>query len=338
MGTLRRRRYRALLGCIALLTCSTAGAQVIDLPDVDVTASRLGARVPRTPARERTPRAPTTTAPVTTPATTPATTEPAAPVIGTAASGIVTGTIITGASSTVITSTDIARSPGHSLQDLLSREPGVQVTNLFGGVNGARSQVDMRGFGAAAALEHASAHQWPAGHGSRPGGVRHRIDPARVHRARRDHPRQQRRGALWRRSGGRRDQHRDQDRRCLADAERGSTPPSARSTTARAMRRSPARRAPGRRASTATRSTPTAIASTTSTANSTASPISAIRSRTPAPTSICRPTIRGSTCRAGGWSTRRSTSTCSSPTGGERPPPSIGPARKAKTPPSASPT
>ena len=150
MGTLRRRRYRALLGCIALLTCSSAGAQVIDLPDVDVTASRLGARVPRTPARERTPRAPTTTAPVTTPATTPATTEPAAPVIGTAASGIVTGTIITGASSTVITSTDIARSPGHSLQDLLSREPGVQVTNLFGGVNGARSQVDMRGFGAAA--------------------------------------------------------------------------------------------------------------------------------------------------------------------------------------------
>ncbi len=75
----------------------------------------------------------------------------------------------------------------------------------------------MRGFGAAAALEHASAHQWPPGHGSRPGGVRYRIDPARVHRARRDHPRQQRRGALWRRSGGRRDQHRDQDRRCLAD-------------------------------------------------------------------------------------------------------------------------
>jgi iron complex outermembrane receptor protein len=67
------------------------------------------------------------------------------------ASGIVTGTIVTGASSTVITSTDIARSPGHSLQDLLSREPGVQVTNLFGGVNGARSQIDMRGFGAAAA-------------------------------------------------------------------------------------------------------------------------------------------------------------------------------------------
>jgi iron complex outermembrane receptor protein len=153
MGTLRRRRYRALLGCIALLTCSPAAAQVIDLPDVDVTASRLGARVPRTPAREPTPRVTTTPtrAPTTTPATTPTTSEPSTPAIGPAASGIVTGTIITGASSTVITSADIARSPGHSLQDLLSREPGVQVTNLFGGVNGARSQVDMRGFGAAAA-------------------------------------------------------------------------------------------------------------------------------------------------------------------------------------------
>jgi iron complex outermembrane receptor protein len=153
MGTLRRRQYHALLACIALLTCNTAGAQdaVIDLPSVDVTVSRLGTRVPRAPARERTPQAPARTAPATTPATTPATSEAPAPVIGTAASGIVTGTIITGASSTVITSADIERSPSHSLQDILSREPGIQVTNLFGGVNGARSQIDMRGFGAAAA-------------------------------------------------------------------------------------------------------------------------------------------------------------------------------------------
>jgi iron complex outermembrane receptor protein len=67
------------------------------------------------------------------------------------ASGIVTGTIITGASSTVITAQEIERSPGRTVQDILSREPGVQVTNLFGSVNGARSTVDMRGFGAAAA-------------------------------------------------------------------------------------------------------------------------------------------------------------------------------------------
>ena len=65
-------------------------------------------------------------------------------------SGIVTGSIITGASSTVITAQDIARAPEQSIQDILSREPEVQVTNSFGGVNGARSTIDMRGFGAAA--------------------------------------------------------------------------------------------------------------------------------------------------------------------------------------------
>ncbi|MGE3149625.1 MAG: TonB-dependent receptor [Pseudorhodoplanes sp.] len=61
------------------------------------------------------------------------------------------GAGIVGASTTVITAEDIERSPSQTLSDILSREPGIQVTNLFGGVNGARSAVDMRGFGAAAA-------------------------------------------------------------------------------------------------------------------------------------------------------------------------------------------
>jgi iron complex outermembrane receptor protein len=61
------------------------------------------------------------------------------------------GTSITGASSSVITAEDIARSPGSSLQDILSREPGIQTWSTFGGVNGAGTTVDMRGFGAAAA-------------------------------------------------------------------------------------------------------------------------------------------------------------------------------------------
>lgn len=55
---------------------------------------------------------------------------------------------ITGASTTVITSQDIERSPEQTLPAILSREPGIQVQNLFGGVNGARSSVDLRGFGA----------------------------------------------------------------------------------------------------------------------------------------------------------------------------------------------
>ena len=59
-------------------------------------------------------------------------------------------TNIVGASTTVITAEDIRRSPAQTLPDILSREPGIQVQNLFGGVNAARSVVDMRGFGAAA--------------------------------------------------------------------------------------------------------------------------------------------------------------------------------------------
>jgi len=57
---------------------------------------------------------------------------------------------VTGASTTVITADEIQRSPGQTLQDVLARVPGIQVQNLFGGVAGTDSTVDMRGFGAAA--------------------------------------------------------------------------------------------------------------------------------------------------------------------------------------------
>ena len=57
---------------------------------------------------------------------------------------------VTGASTTVITADEIERSPGQTLQDVLTRQPGLQVQNLFGGVGGTDSTVDMRGFGAAA--------------------------------------------------------------------------------------------------------------------------------------------------------------------------------------------
>ncbi len=58
---------------------------------------------------------------------------------------------IVGASTTVITAEEIARSPGESLQAIMSRVPGVQTWSTFGGVNGAGTVIDMRGFGAAAA-------------------------------------------------------------------------------------------------------------------------------------------------------------------------------------------
>jgi len=55
---------------------------------------------------------------------------------------------IVGASTTVITSEDIARAPNQTIQDVLATIPGVQLQNLYGGVNGVNSTVDVRGFGA----------------------------------------------------------------------------------------------------------------------------------------------------------------------------------------------
>ncbi len=55
---------------------------------------------------------------------------------------------VTGAATTVITEDDIARSPGKTLQEVLARQPGIQLQSFFG--DGARDTVDMRGFGAAA--------------------------------------------------------------------------------------------------------------------------------------------------------------------------------------------
>src|SRR3954468_1569455 len=58
---------------------------------------------------------------------------------------------ITGASTSIITAQDIAHSPGESLQNIIGREAGVQTWSTFGGVNGAGTVVDLRGFGATAA-------------------------------------------------------------------------------------------------------------------------------------------------------------------------------------------
>jgi iron complex outermembrane receptor protein len=60
------------------------------------------------------------------------------------------GSGIVGSSTSTITAEDIERSPERTIPEILALEPGVQVTNPFGGINAARSVVDMRGFGAAA--------------------------------------------------------------------------------------------------------------------------------------------------------------------------------------------
>jgi iron complex outermembrane recepter protein len=55
---------------------------------------------------------------------------------------------IVGASTTVITANDIAHSPAQTLPGIIAQVPGVQLTSLFGAVNGAKTSVDIRGFGA----------------------------------------------------------------------------------------------------------------------------------------------------------------------------------------------
>jgi iron complex outermembrane receptor protein len=55
---------------------------------------------------------------------------------------------IVGASATVITAEEIAHSPAQTLQEIIAQTPGVQLTSLYGGVNGVKTSVDLRGFGA----------------------------------------------------------------------------------------------------------------------------------------------------------------------------------------------
>jgi iron complex outermembrane recepter protein len=55
---------------------------------------------------------------------------------------------IVGTSATVITADEIAHSPAQTLSEIIAQVPGVQLTSLYGGVNGVKTGVDLRGFGA----------------------------------------------------------------------------------------------------------------------------------------------------------------------------------------------
>jgi iron complex outermembrane receptor protein len=55
---------------------------------------------------------------------------------------------IVGASTAVITADDIAHSPAQTLPEIIAQVPGVQLMSFYGGVNGAGTAVDLRGFGA----------------------------------------------------------------------------------------------------------------------------------------------------------------------------------------------
>lgn len=57
---------------------------------------------------------------------------------------------IAGTATTVIGAEEIARDPAADLPTILSRQAGVQLFSLFGGVDGAQSSIGLRGFGATA--------------------------------------------------------------------------------------------------------------------------------------------------------------------------------------------
>ena len=110
-------------------------------------ASRLG-RVTRTQTQQPTPAAQPSGGP--------------APAATTA-----TPNILAGASTTVITAEEIAHSPAQTVQEIIAQVPGVQLTTLFGGVNGARTQRRPARLRRYRSLQYADPHQ-------RPQGERHR--------------------------------------------------------------------------------------------------------------------------------------------------------------------
>ncbi len=148
----RRRRLLASSFLVPIVSLSMSAAQAQQsaapdqLPAIEVNppkpvdrnrtepssewASRLG-RVTRAPTPQTTPVAPPSSGPA-------SVATPAAP------------SILAGTSTTVITADDITRSPAQTVQEIIAQVPGVQLTSLFGGVNGAQTTVDLRGFGATA--------------------------------------------------------------------------------------------------------------------------------------------------------------------------------------------
>src|SRR5690349_17248506 len=119
MGTSTQRIVAALAiaSSVAALNGGVAAAQdggPVLLPGIDVTGTRLIPGPGRGPSRQPGGGA---GAPI----------EPGPGSGGAVTSGFVSGTNITGTSTTIITSAEIERSPAMTIQDLLAREPGIQV-------------------------------------------------------------------------------------------------------------------------------------------------------------------------------------------------------------------
>jgi iron complex outermembrane receptor protein len=134
----------ALFASTAYIPSALAQQAEPPLPAIQVSPApkkpnhQLPKRNKRVDAKPRVQQAP--------PATTPAAANAASP--NPEASRVAEIGGIAGAPTTVITAQDIAHSPGQTVQDVLATQPGIQLQSLYGGVNGAGTTVDMRGFGA----------------------------------------------------------------------------------------------------------------------------------------------------------------------------------------------
>jgi iron complex outermembrane receptor protein len=152
------KRRRAVLLASSMLVLSgthvSAQAPPTNLPPVEVTSPTDPSRTRARPTYDE-----ASTSHRITPAAGPSTgTRPAAgPGFDAASQGAAQGagssggerfSGIVGASSTVITADTIAHSPAQTLPEILAQVPGVQLQSFFGGVNGAKTSIDIRGFGA----------------------------------------------------------------------------------------------------------------------------------------------------------------------------------------------
>ena len=131
---------------------------------------------------------------------------------------------IVGASSTVITARGHRPFAVADLPDILAQVPGVQLTTLYGGRERREDYRRPARLRRLRDLQYADPDQRPPAQRRRHGAGRSVDHSAPLDRAHRNHPRQQRRGAVRRQRGRRRHQHRHQDR-CRrpagGDARRG---------------------------------------------------------------------------------------------------------------------
>ncbi len=148
------RRRRALLLAssflVTVFSTTAARAQVVaeQLPSVEVV--RPGDQnLTRAPAVGDNGAPTRRTAPNTPPSGTPRRGTSAGNGVGTSGTGVGQFTGIVGTATTVITADDIAHSPSQTLADIIAAQtPGAQLTTLYGGFTGAKTSVDLRGFGA----------------------------------------------------------------------------------------------------------------------------------------------------------------------------------------------